>query len=323
MHYRIEKYSPQHHLLWNNFVASAKNATFLFHRNFMEYHQDRFEDFSLLIYKNDTLISVFPANRVDNIVYSHQGLSYGGFLFSLTLPFNDCLEVVKYVLQYYCEQGISLLHLKLIPKIYHRLPADEIDYLLFLLDAKLVQRDVAACVLPATVHFSKNRLEGVRRGGKQQLKVVEETDCSVFWQELLIPHLQEKFGKTPVHSLQEIQYLKQKFPQNIRQFNIYKDEKPVAGTTIFESEQVAHAQYIASNADKNQLGSLDFLYHHLLCKVFQAKKYVDFGTSNQNNGRHVNKGLLSWKQGYGTGMVVHDFYEVATVNYKKLETVFV
>ncbi|MFT7252078.1 MAG: hypothetical protein ACI9FW_001834, partial [Flavobacterium sp.] len=35
----IKQYTPDYYPLWNEFVAKAKNATFLFHRDFMEYHQ--------------------------------------------------------------------------------------------------------------------------------------------------------------------------------------------------------------------------------------------------------------------------------------------
>ena len=62
-------------------MATAKNSTFLFHRDFMDYHQDRFDDYSLLIFKKEKLIAVFPANKIDEILYSHQGLSYGGLVF--------------------------------------------------------------------------------------------------------------------------------------------------------------------------------------------------------------------------------------------------
>ena len=41
----IETYKDSYKDDWNNFVDSAKNSTFLFNRDFMDYHSDRFEDF--------------------------------------------------------------------------------------------------------------------------------------------------------------------------------------------------------------------------------------------------------------------------------------
>ena len=43
---QIERYHTQREPLWNEFAQRSKNGTFLFHRSYMEYHADRFEDFS-------------------------------------------------------------------------------------------------------------------------------------------------------------------------------------------------------------------------------------------------------------------------------------
>ena len=42
----IKGYDPSMSDEWNRFVASARNATFLFDRGYMEYHSDRFRDAS-------------------------------------------------------------------------------------------------------------------------------------------------------------------------------------------------------------------------------------------------------------------------------------
>jgi hypothetical protein len=77
--YTVRRYQKSDYLHWNTFVSKAKNATFLLHRGFMDYHKDRFEDYSLMVFENEKLVAVLPANRVDGCVYSHQGLTYGGF----------------------------------------------------------------------------------------------------------------------------------------------------------------------------------------------------------------------------------------------------
>ena len=93
--FEIIKYSKEHFDIWNNFVAKSKNGTFLFHRDFMDYHQDRFDDYSLLIFKKEKLIAIFPANKIDKILYSHQGLSYGGLVFKKNTKFEEELESFK------------------------------------------------------------------------------------------------------------------------------------------------------------------------------------------------------------------------------------
>jgi hypothetical protein len=97
----------------------------------------------------------------------------------------------------------------------------------------------------------------------------------------------------------------------------------VAGTTIFESELVAHSQYISGNSIKNELGSLDFLHNTLISYTFKDKKYFDFGISNENQGKNINEGLLYWKESFGARTIVQNFYEIETKNYKLLENVLI
>ena len=51
------------------------------------------------------------------------------------------------------------------------------------------------------------------------------------------------------------------------QFNVYKNNEIIAGTTVFESKNVVHSQYISANETKSETGSLDFLHHYLITKA--------------------------------------------------------
>ena len=80
--------------MWNDFVANAKNATFLFHRDFMEYHSDRFQDFSLLVLdEKENIKAILPANISANKVYSHQGLTYGGIVIDSKIKLEKFLSI--------------------------------------------------------------------------------------------------------------------------------------------------------------------------------------------------------------------------------------
>mgnify|MGYP006192029121 FL=1 len=39
--------------------------------------------------------------------------------------------------------------------------------------------------------------------------------------------------------------------------------------------------------------------------------------------KKLNEGLSYWKESFGASTVVHDFYEVKTINYKAFETVLI
>jgi len=290
----------------------------------MDYHQDRFEDYSLLLYKDQKLIALLPANKVNDVVYSHQGLTYGGLITSKEIKLKDFMSCFKSVLSFCKKDGLKTFHIKLLPSIYAVIPNDEIQYLMFVLKAKLTRRDTLTVLrLKDKLKVSKDRLAGHKRAVKHGLIIKEVKDFAAFWNRVLIPNLNNKHNAIPVHSLEEIQLLKQKFPKLIRQFNVYKNDILVAGTTIFETKYVAHSQYISGNDEKNEIGSLDFLHLHLINNEFKDKTYFDFGISNENQGKSINEGLNYWKEGFGARTITQDFYKISLDNISELDNIFV
>lgn len=318
--YTIKRYESSDYKDWNAFVAKAKNATFLFHRDFMEYHKDRFEEYSLIVLDGNKWVAILPANRVGATLHSHQGLTYGGLVYPDKTQLAVVIEIFQSVLANLQSNAIEKVHLKTIPSIYHNQPAEELSYALFLANAKLIRRDSLSVIdLTLANTLSTIRQRGVKAGIKNKVVIREVDSFTDFWEKVLVPNLETKFEVKPVHSLEEITKLKQLFPKNIRQFNVYQDENIIAGTTIFESKNVAHCQYISTLKSKKEVGGLDYLYHHFITEVFQHKRYFDFGNSNINSGRNLNGGLSYWKESFGAGTLVHDYYEVETANFTLLQ----
>ena len=131
--FQIVKYKSNNYQIWNHFIENSKNATFLFHRDFMEYHKDRFDDFSLMIYKGEKLLALLPANINGETVYSHQGLTYGGIVLQKHIKFKDVLEIFKFLLEYLDKEGVLFLMIKQIPSIYNELFSDELQYFMYVL----------------------------------------------------------------------------------------------------------------------------------------------------------------------------------------------
>lgn len=322
--YTVRRYQSDDFALWNAFVSTAKNATFLFQRDFMEYHADRFQDHSLLVFAAENLVAVIPAHLKDNQLFSHEGLTYGGFVFGTKIKLGEVISITQSVLHFLHEQKIETFQLKLVPSIYHQFFAEEIEYALFLAQAKLTRRDCLSVIdLKKPFSVSKTRKESIRRGEKNGLVIKEELDFALFWNEILIPNLDKKHNAKPVHTFEEMIRLQQKFPENIRHFNVYHEDKIVAGSTVFITDNVAHPQYISGNEQKNELGSIDFLYNYLIAEVFAGKNFFDFGPSHEDNGRKINEGILFWKESFGAKTTVQDYYEVATANYSLLENVLI
>jgi len=286
----------------------------------MDYHQDRFEDFSLMIYKNEKLYALLPANKKNEVIYSHQGLTYGGLLLNNSAKLKQTFEAFKEIIKFLFENGILKLEVRLIPPFYNKLPSDELEYLFFKTAAKLIKRDVVMLIdyynqLP----FQKNRREGINKAKRKKLVIKTDDNFELFWNEVLIPNLSSKYNTAPVHSLKEINYLASKFPNRIRQVNVYQDDTIVAGTTVFLTDQVVHPQYVSAKANKNELGSLDLLYDFIIQEFKENRNYFSFNTSSEENGELLNEGLLFWKESCGARPHVFNNYEINTEIYQTLE----
>lgn len=322
--YTVKKYEYSNFNEWNAFISIAKNATFLFNRDFMEYHSDRFQDFSLMIYEENKLIAVLPANRVGETVFSHQGLTYGGLVLPLNSKLYNVIFIFKAILKYLNERGISSLKIKKIPSIYCDTLSDEIDYLVSICNGITSMKHAVSVInLKSNFKISKSRRECINRGKKLNLIIKEEDNLEAFWNTILIPNLKEKYNSKPVHSLDEIVQLKTKFPENIKHFNVYHNDNIVCGTTLFITKNVVKPQYISGTESNNLLGSIDFLYDYLINEVSKGKNYFDFGPSHENNGLNIVKNINFWKESFGAHTLVQNFYDVETSKYHLLDTILI
>lgn len=319
MSFSVKPYHSTQLLTWNQFVATAKNATFLFNRDFMDYHKDRFNDFSLMIYKNEKLFALLPAHLIDDKLYAHKGLTYGSFILQESATLLDAIEAIKQTLKYLLDKGIKTIEIKVIPNFYNTLPSDELCYALFRAQAKLLKRDVLMVIDYAhQLPFKKNRREGINKAKRNDLTLKIDQNYEGFWNEVLIPNLSKKHQVSPVHSLEEIKLLAQKFPDHIKQLSIYKNQQIVAGTTLFLTKTTVHPQYVSGNTNKNAYGSLDLAYFHAINDFKKGRRYFDYNISSEENGKVLNKGLLFWKETSGARAYTADTYEVETRNYEFL-----
>ena len=307
----IVRYTPAQLSEWNTFVSKSKNATFLFDRRYMDYHADRFEDYSLMVYYKSELYALLPANRVADTLYSHQGLTYGWLLMtsdSKTAVVRDAFVAVNNFLR---QEGICRVIYKPIPWIYASLPSEEDLFALNnVCKAQVSSRDVATVVmLSHRLPLSELRWRCVKKAWKAGVEIREAQDCSVFWP-LLEANLKRRYNARPVHSLEEITLLKSRFPQQIRLFVACKDGRVIGGTLLYICARTIKTQYISANEEGRRVGALDLLFTTLLDKCSEnGMEYFDFGTSNRPENDDLNDSLIFQKEGFGGRAVCYDTYE--------------
>ncbi|WP_445721866.1 FemAB family protein [Flavobacterium sp.] len=308
--YHVKKYTKEYYSLWNDFVANAKNATFLFHRDFMEYHSDRFEDYSLLIFdEKDNLKAILPANRVGDTVYSHQGLTYGGLVLEKNVKLLEVDHFFEFIFRFLKIEKISILFYKPINSFYETKKSEEYLFSFFKYKAELLKRELNFCI-PFREEFkiSKSKLKHYKK--KANLEIKKATDFSDFWKKVLQPRLALKHNTKPVHSLEEITLLGRIFPNNIVQYNAYYEDEIIAGITIFKSGKVIKSQYGATTDLGEKLRALDFLYFKLIEQYKEEFDFFDMGTCTENSILGYNLGLITQKEELGCSFFNQDTYRV-------------
>jgi hypothetical protein len=276
----------------------------------MDYHADRFADLSLVITRPDgELLGILPAHRTGDVVVSHGGLTYGGFVTDGRMRTALMLDMFLRVQEFLAERGVRRVVYKTVPHIYHLVPAEEDLYALARIGARLVRRDLLSVVRPrGGIRFQDRRLRGVRKAEADDVRVDRCEDYEAFWQ-ILQQNLLAAHGIRPVHTLAEIQRLHALFPDHIKLYAAHRSSEMIGGTLIYETPTVAHAQYIAASDAGRSCRALDLLFYYLLTDVYREKPYFDFGISAENGGRDLNVGLIEFKEGFGARGVTHDFYE--------------
>ena len=308
--FEVRRYTPDKANEWNRFVAASKNGTFLFDRQFMDYHADRFTDCSLMFYRDNALYALLPANVKGDVLTSHGGLTYGGLVMSSRCSAKGVQEVFAAMNTYLSDMGVRRVVYKAIPWIYHQLPAEEDLYALTSIShATLIIRDISSAVIgDRPVKFSESRKSGLRKALRMGLTVRESEDFATFWQ-ILNANLTAKYGVRPVHSVSELELLHGHFPQAIRLYMVYDGETPLGGTLLFLTPQVLHTQYISATAEGKAHGAIDLLFNHLINEVYTDYRYIDFGKSTVSDSADLNEQLIFQKEGFGARAVCYDTYE--------------
>jgi dTDP-4-amino-4,6-dideoxygalactose transaminase len=227
------------------------------------------------------------------------------------------MQIMQKILMYYEGYlGAKAMVYKPIPYIYSRVPAQEDLYALFRAGGQLENRSVATVV--STAHPLNMRTLRIRQAKKalehgfyiERIKDADSQSLAEYWS-ILESVLMEYHQAKPVHTLEEMALLMHRFPKQIKLFVVRNtDRQIVSGIVVFETDLVAHVQYIASAAEGRKYGALDLLLRHLCNEKYKDKDYVDFGTSTENGGHFLNEGLIFQKEGFGGRAVCYDAYRV-------------
>jgi len=308
---KILKYEEKYKKEWDEFVENSKNGTFLIKRDYMEYHKDRFPDNSYIIQDEKNKIqALIPGTIKDDIFYTHRGLTYGGFILNKESKIKDIKEYFALLNEELKNIGIKKVIYKLIPYIYHSYLSQEDEYILYTLDAKNIFTGISSTIdLQTDFKFNSLRKRGISKAKRLECFIEKDRDYEEFWK-ILQENLEKNHNTKPVHSLNEILYLKSLFRNNIELYAVKnKKLEIIAGVILYINKDVVHVQYISANKEGKETSALDFLFNYLIKEKFKDKKYFDFGTSVEGDGKYLNEGLIFQKEGFGARGIVYKQFE--------------
>ena len=308
--FEIRRYEPGMKAEWDDFVGASKNGTFLFDRNYMDYHAERFADHSLMFYLKGRLYAVLPANVRDGVMYSHQGLTYGGLITGTAARAAAVCSLFDELNAYLRRQGVTKVVYKPVPWVYASYAAEEDLYAIVkVCRARLVARDISSTIfLKDKIKFGELRRRCSRKARRAGVAVGRSNDFEAFWR-ILDDNLENKYGVPPVHTCTELQLLAGRFPDNIRLYAASLDGRMLGGVVVYLNRCTVHTQYISASPEGKDIGALDMLFDELVNSVFADYEYFDFGRSTEDGGRYLNENLIFQKEGFGGRGVCYDTYE--------------
>jgi hypothetical protein len=310
---------------WDDFVIGSRNGTIFHTQKFISYHPtDRFEDSSLMFRKKTKLVSVFPAaiqiRQDEKVLRSHPGTSYGGAVFAPESGLRAVVDVMEEIVAFAEENQFNSIEMRLSPRVFHTVTSEDLEYVLWYLGFKAISCELSSAVPlymgddSVSNLFRNDTLRSVAKAKKEGVVVRESDHWSDYWK-ILSDNL-VKHRAAPTHSLNEILKLKEMFPEAIKLFGSYYNDRLIGGTVVFYCNSVAaHTFYIAQDYDFQKLRPLNILFDFIVRDTLKkGYRYLNFGISTESGGATINHGLFRFKEGFGGRGVIRKYYRLELYN---------
>ena len=121
-----------------------------------------------------------------------------------------------------------------------------------------------------------------------------------------------RYNTKPVHTLAELQDLKQRFPEEILFRGVWQDGVYLSGMMIFYFRQakVSHFQYLAPDDSKRETNVTTSLFVNAMREAAQAGcEKFSWGISTEDAGAYLNENLYRFKESFGALPCVNARYE--------------
>jgi len=272
-----------------------------------------------LIKKKGKLFSVFPAaeKKIGGTIHlvSHPGASVGSFVVPESLSIADSMALADCLVAYAKGCEFDRIRITLPPTLYQRRLSNYMDFAFFKQNFHYVKRDITSILfleesLETTVEkFRSSHRRAVRKANEKGVVVRQSNDFDSFYR-ILEKNLNIRHGVTPTHSLEELNYIHELFPDKINLFAAYIDDTMVAGVVNFMvNNHVVLAFYISHDENYAEYRAVNLLFYSIFDWAVQSHfKIYDFGTFTVDE--EPNMGLGRFKENFGASGIFRDTIEL-------------
>ena len=296
---QVERFDAELKPVWDDLVRRAVNGHFMFERDFMEYHADRFDDHSLVFRDGTRPIAVLPAHREGDDLVSHQGLPFAGLIWTEKARLRSMHEIIGALVAYLSDHGFLRLVYCAMPAPYKRHHGDDDIYPLERAGAVVVRTRVASSVrIDDSPGISRKRRQILQQAAHHGIRIeqgIPVSDCH----ELITRFLEERFQTRPVHTASELQLLAARFPEQIRCAGAFHGDSLVHTMVTFHSRTCIRLQYSAGTRPGRELYAADLMISSLIQELSKQGGWIDFGTSMDPRTGDLDPGLHAFKESFG------------------------
>jgi hypothetical protein len=293
---------------WDPMVRDFDGGTLFHERDFLGYHGDRFGDDErfLVITKGEAVVGLLPALIMDGPagkrIVSPYGGSFGGPIFKSTLVLKDAVEIMQLYQDYFKSEGIATVQITLSPSEYST-NTDLLEYCLLRNGYSVSKADlfniVAIRETPEKVRDAyEGRVRTTLRKEADQFMLREDADVASFYSILQVDKTEK--NTAPTHRLEDLVYLKEKYPDRIRiDIATHKETGAGFGICYFKVNKYGWMTfYMAQDKKELRLNGITVLLNEFLCAMAGKYAFLDFGGSTF--GYEIsNPGIANFKEGFG------------------------
>lgn len=301
----IDYYSDDFQSEWDTFIHLNKCFTFQFQRKFLDLYNNEATDVSMMIRdKSDSLLAVIPlsANFATRELISHAKSTYGGVFFAMKTSLAMKKAIYAAIVSV-LKNKFSGFTLEL------RVPPSHLTSENYSVDKWALWNNgfqPTVGVLHSAINLKEelNLIPGRVKKNHDDVKIVESSSSNQiieFW-DLLTRTLLERHGVEPVHNSKQILRLIELFPLSIRIFLAQSNFQEIyGGLVFFNTSRAYHLQYMAVGeiGRKKSVGDA-LIAESINIAMREDFEIFGFGHSNENRGKDVNFGLVSFKEKFGS-----------------------